>query len=167
MNGFKEIDPRDLGENFIEAIGGEWMLITAGDHVSHNTMTASWGGVGVMWGHPVATVVIRPQRYTFRFTERCDTLTLSFLGKERREALAYCGSHSGRDEDKIRNAGLSVEFTDGDTPAIAQAVGVGVPQAVQRRSEGGSVRRPHDSRPLVPRKGFPQGLRAANRAGVC
>ena len=121
MNGFKEIDPRDLGENFIEAIGGEWMLITAGDHVSHNTMTASWGGVGVMWGHPVATVVIRPQRYTFRFTERCDTLTLSFLGKERREALAYCGSHSGRDEDKIRNAGLSVEFTDGDTPAIAQA----------------------------------------------
>ncbi len=103
MNGFKEIDPRDLGENFIEAIGGEWMLITAGDHVSHNTMTASWGGVGVMWGHPVATVVIRPQRYTFRFTERCDTLTLSFLGKERREALAYCGSHSGH------------------TPAIAQA----------------------------------------------
>ncbi len=121
MNGFKEVDPRAIDENFIRAIGTEWMLITAGDHVSHNTMTASWGGVGVMWGHPVATAVIRPQRYTFRFTERCDTLTLSFLGDGHRDALAYCGSHSGRDEDKIRNAGLAVEFTDGDTPAIAQA----------------------------------------------
>lgn len=121
MNGFKEIDPREISDNFIRAIGTGWMLITAGDHVSHNTMTASWGGVGVMWNQPVAVAVIRPQRYTFEFAERCDAMTLSFLGEEYRKALAYCGSHSGRDGNKIMNAGLSVEFTDGDTPAIAQA----------------------------------------------
>lgn len=121
MKGFRETDPRAIDENFIRAIGTEWMLITAGDHVNHNTMTASWGGVGVMWGYPVAVAVIRPQRYTFCLAESHDTLTLSFLGEQHRDALAYCGSHSGRDEDKIVNAGLAVEFTDDDVPAIAQA----------------------------------------------
>lgn len=121
MKGFHEIDPAQIGDNFIKDIGTDWMLITAGDHVNHNTMTASWGGVGVMWGYPVAVAVIRPQRHTYTIVEQGDTLTLSFLPEQYRQALAYCGSHSGRDEDKIRNAGLAVEFTDGDMPAIAQA----------------------------------------------
>lgn len=121
MHDFKEIDAAQISDNFIKAIGSDWMLITAGDHVEQNTMTASWGGVGVMWNYPVAFVVIRPQRYTFEFTEKCDKLTLSFLPEEYRKALSYCGTHSGRDEDKISNAGLSVAFTDEDTPAISQA----------------------------------------------
>ena len=74
-----------------------------------------------MWNYPVAVAVIRPQRFTYEFTEREDKLTLSFLGEEYRKALSYCGTHSGRDEDKIANAGLSVAFTESDTPAIAQA----------------------------------------------
>jgi flavin reductase (DIM6/NTAB) family NADH-FMN oxidoreductase RutF len=121
MDGFKEIAPAQIDDNFIKAIGSDWMLITAGDHVAHNAMTASWGGVGFMWNRPVAFAVIRPQRYTFEFTEREPMLTLSFLGEEYRKALSYCGTHSGRDEDKIANAGLSVAFTESDTPAIAQA----------------------------------------------
>ena len=121
MDGFKEVDAAQIDDNFIKAIGSEWMLITAGDHVSCNTMTASWGGVGFMWNRPVAVAVIRPQRHTFEFTEREPMLTLSFLGEEYRSALTYCGTHSGRDEDKISKAGLSVAFTDGDVPAISQA----------------------------------------------
>lgn len=121
MHDFKEINPAQINDNFIKAIGSDWVLITAGDHVKQNTMTASWGGVGFMWNYPMALVVIRPQRYTFEFTEQCDKLTLSFLPEEYRKALNYCGTHSGRDEDKISNAGLSVAFTDEDTPAIAQA----------------------------------------------
>ena len=121
MQDFIEIDPKQISDNFIKAIGSDWALVTAGDHVEQNTMTVSWGGVGVMWNYPVAIVVIRPQRYTFEFTERCDKLTLSFLPEEYRKALTYCGTHSGRDEDKISNAGLSVTFTVEDTPAIAEA----------------------------------------------
>ena len=121
MQDFIEIDPKQISDNFIKAIGSYWALVTAGDHVEQNTMTVSWGGVGVMWNYPVAIVVIRPQRYTFEFTERCDKLTLSFLPDEYRKALTYCGTHSGRDEDKISNAGLSVTFTEEDTPAIAEA----------------------------------------------
>lgn len=121
MHDFIEIDPAKIDDNFIKAIGSDWMLITAGDHEKQNTMTASWGGVGYMWNYPVAFVVIRPQRYTFEFTERCDTLTLSFFDETYRKALNYCGTHSGRNEDKIGNAGLSIAFTDKQTPAIAQA----------------------------------------------
>ena len=121
MNGFKTIDPAQITDNFIKLIGADWMLITAGDHVAHNTMTASWGSVGYMWNRPVAVAVVRPQRHTFEFTERESMMTLSFLAEEYREALQYCGTHSGRDENKIFNAGLSVAFTDGDVPAIAQA----------------------------------------------
>ncbi|MBO5464052.1 MAG: flavin reductase family protein [Alistipes sp.] len=121
MQDFIEIDPKQISDNFIKAIGSDWALVTAGDHVEQNTMTVSWGGVGIMWNYPVAIVVIRPQRYTFEFTERCDKLTLSFLPEQFRKALTYCGTHSGRDEDKISNAGLSVTFTEEDTPAIAEA----------------------------------------------
>lgn len=121
MNGFKEIAPSLIDDNFIKAIGTDWMLITAGDHVAHNTMTASWGGVGFMWNKPIAIAVIRPQRFTYEFTEREPMLTLSFLDEEYRQALTYCGTHSGRDENKISKAGLSVAFTDDDVPAISQA----------------------------------------------
>lgn len=121
MNGFKEIDPKSISDNAIKLIGEDWMLITAGDHTSQNTMTASWGGVGFIWNMPVAVAVIRPQRHTFQLTEREERMTLSFLTEEYREALKYCGTHSGRNEDKISKAGLSVAFTDEEVPAIAQA----------------------------------------------
>ena len=47
--GFKEVDVKDLDFNPFKKIGDEWMLITAGDEKKFNTMTASWGGAGVLW----------------------------------------------------------------------------------------------------------------------
>ena len=35
-----------------------------------NTMTASWGAVGVMWGKPSATCYIRKSRFTKEFCRR-------------------------------------------------------------------------------------------------
>ena len=64
MENFKQIDPAEITDNFIRAIGREWMLVTAGNRESCNTMTASWGLIGFIWGRPVAQFVIRPQRYT-------------------------------------------------------------------------------------------------------
>lgn len=85
----------------------EWMLITAGDIKSFNTMTASWGGFGILWGKPVGYCVIRPQRYTYQFMEKTDRYTLSFYGEEHRAALNLCGGTSGRDGDKAAKAGLT------------------------------------------------------------
>ncbi len=104
---FREIDPKELTGNPFERIGSQWMLVTAGDQNRYNTMTASWGGLGVMWGKNVAYTVIRPQRYTYEFMESNDTYTLSFYGKEYKTALNFCGSKSGRDVDKWKETGLT------------------------------------------------------------
>ena len=53
---FQKIDLKDLDMNVFEAIGHDWMLISAGDQDKVNTMTASWGALGqrtsVLAGHP-------------------------------------------------------------------------------------------------------------------
>ena len=87
-------------------IGQDWMLITAGTINSFNTMTASWGGLGVLWNKNVATIYVRPSRYTHEFIEKNDRLTLSFFPESCRPALQVCGSRSGRDCDKVAQAGL-------------------------------------------------------------
>ena len=122
---FKEVDIHMLQFNPFDKISKQWMLITAGNQEKSNTMTASWGGVGFMWGKPVATVYIRPQRYTKEFVDTNDRFTLSFLTEEKREALKICGSVSGRDvADKWETAGLTpccVEVEGGKAVAVSEA----------------------------------------------
>jgi len=103
----KEIKSYLLTENAFKLIGKDWMLITAGTPRSFNTMTASWGGLGVLWEQPVAYCFIRPTRYTYEFMERSTKFTLSFFEERHRKALTFCGSHSGRDTDKISGSGLN------------------------------------------------------------
>ena len=83
---FKETAVSAMEFNPFNKISKQWMLVTAGDTESSNTMTASWGGVGIMWGKPVATVYIRPQRYTKEFIDKNEYFTLSFLPEEYRKA---------------------------------------------------------------------------------
>ena len=102
-----ETDILSVPENASRLIGRDWMLITAGDAVACNTMTASWGGLGYLWNRPVAFIFIRPQRHTYGFVERADFFSLSFFEPKFHEALNYLGTVSGRDEEKIRTAKLS------------------------------------------------------------
>lgn len=104
---FRETKPELLTDNPFKLIGKDWMLVTAGTPERFNTMTASWGGLGILWERPAAFVFIRPTRYTYEFVERSARFTLSFFEERYRPALQYCGSHSGRDADKIKEAGLT------------------------------------------------------------
>lgn len=113
-NKVREITPEQINENIFKLIGKDWMLITAKKpDGSFNTMTASWGGAGVLWNKSVCFVFIRPQRYTYEFTEAADELTLSFYPEEMRGALTLCGRKSGRDCDKVSEAGLIPRELDG------------------------------------------------------
>ena len=104
----KEVSLDVLGaENPFDLIGEQWMLITAGNKDSFNTMTASWGGVGWLWNKPVAFIFVRPERYTHDFLENSDKVTLSFFPESCRRALQICGTRSGRDCDKVAEAGLA------------------------------------------------------------
>ncbi|MCQ2143296.1 MAG: flavin reductase [Bacteroidales bacterium] len=118
----KEADISVLGaENQFDLIGREWMLITAGTKESFNTMTASWGGFGWLWNRPVAFVFVRPERYTHDFIEKSDRLTLSVYPEQYRKALQICGSKSGRDCDKVAEAGLTPEEVGDGVMTFAEA----------------------------------------------
>lgn len=117
---FREISVEELKDNPFTLINKDWMLITAGNQDKHNTMTASWGGVGELWGKYVSTIYIRPQRYTLEFVEREDFYSLCFFGPEYRQALSLCGSKSGRDVDKDAATGLTPRF-DQAAPYYEQA----------------------------------------------
>ena len=120
MNQYKTISAEQFRKNPFQLIGKDWMLITAGTEEKVNTMTASWGGLGVMYGKNVAFVVIRPQRYTKEFVDREDTFSLSFFDKEYRKTLNYLGTVSGRTEDKVTKSGLTLARYE-DTPYFNEA----------------------------------------------
>lgn len=116
----KEISVSAIQDNLFDVLSERWALVTAGTEESYNTMTVSWGGFGIFWNKPVATIYIRPQRYTKEFIDREETFSISVLPEEFREALKLCGSQSGRDVDKFQKAGITSAFEEG-TPYVAEA----------------------------------------------
>ena len=117
----RKIDPKALDKNVFSAIGDQWMLITAGTAEQCNTMTASWGGLGVLWGVPMATCYIRPQRYTKEFVDGSGYFTLSFFDGKYRPQLNLCGTKSGRDVDKVKECGFTVATAECGAPYFEEA----------------------------------------------
>ena len=123
MNSYIRLTPDEFTRSPFHRIGKDWMLICARDESKESgasAMTASWGGLGILWNKPVATVYIRPQRYTYGLVEESEKISLCFFGEEYRKALAFCGRESGRNCDKLKECGLSTEMLDG-VPAIAES----------------------------------------------
>ena len=125
---FKEIDKKELMVNSLTCFGDDWMALTAGTkETGCNTMTVAWGHMGSLWSRsgqpgylPTAVCYVRPQRYTKEFMDREPFFTLSAFSAEYKKALGYLGSHSGRDSDKIAEAGLTPVYSDG-TAYFAEA----------------------------------------------
>ena len=113
MHTFQPYPIEMLELNPFTKLKNEWALVTAGSKQKANTMTVSWGGFGVLWGKNVAFIFVRDSRYTKEFIDNGNFFSVSFLGEEYKEALSYCGSHSGRDEDKIAKAGLNLGYKHG------------------------------------------------------
>lgn len=120
MQTMKEIAPEQLNRDPFTMIGKEWMLISAQKDGVVNTMTASWGGVGILWNKHVAFIFVRPQRFTKEFIDASATLSLSFFDEAYRPQLTYLGKISGRDEPKIEKANLHIAH-DESTPYFEEA----------------------------------------------
>ena len=110
---FIEISPEAITDNTFKLIGKDWMLVTAGTETFFNTMTAAWGGLGVLWDKKICFCVIRPTRYTYTFMEKSEDFTLSFFEERYRDVLSYCGTKSGKDVNKVAQTGLTPVFDAG------------------------------------------------------
>lgn len=120
MMNYIEINPIDLNESTFRLIGHDWMLVTAAHNSRVNTMTASWGGFGVLFNKNVAYIFVRPQRFTKEFVDGSDRFSLTFFDKSFKKELSYLGTASGKDEDKINKAGLTTLYL-GETPYFEEA----------------------------------------------
>ena len=111
MHTFQPYPIDMLNMNPFTKIVKEWALISAGDKNKCNTMTVSWGGVGVLWGKNVVYIFIRDSRYTKEFIDNGEFFSMSFFNEKYRDALSYCGKESGRNvDDKFKGAGLTPAF---------------------------------------------------------
>lgn len=104
---FTEITYHDFNLNVLDKFKNDWFLITAGSRENYNCMTASWGGIGNLWNENVAFLFVRPQRYTRKFIEDNEVLTISLFPKSEHKALALLGAKSGQDTNKIEESGLT------------------------------------------------------------
>ena len=117
---FEKIDICDIKDSFTRLIRDDWALLTAGKAGDYNTMTVSWGGLGVWWGKDAATIYIRQNRCTKEFIDAKETFTISSLPESYKKELGYMGSHSGHDGDKWEACGLHPYPVDG-TCGVAEA----------------------------------------------
>lgn len=121
LDGYKQIAAESIPGNIIKMLSQDWMLITAGTTNEFNMMTASWGGLGYLFGKPAAFCFINPTRHTYPLMEKHETYTLSFYTEAYRSVLEYCGNNSGRDKDKVKESGLTPITTPTGSKAFREA----------------------------------------------
>ena len=115
--------------DIFETYDKQWALLTAGSMDKFNTMTISWGGLGTIWGMPVATVYVRTSRYTHDFMDDNEYFTVSFYPEDMKKTLGILGSKSGREIDKMHmpeltavEAGKSVSFHEAEVTLVCRKV---------------------------------------------
>ena len=110
-----------LTPEVFSVFGSNNALLTAGNRSRCNTMTIGWCQLGRIWNRPTCTVFVRPERYTYQFMESGDYFTVSVFPLSDRKTMAFCGTKSGRDIDKIKECGLTVCYGTGDAPFFDEA----------------------------------------------
>ncbi len=118
---FNSIKPEAVAGNVFQIIGSDWIVISAGRIDSYNMMTASWGAMGVLWNRNVFICFIRPGRYTYEFIEKHSYYTVNFFSPEHKEKLEYCGTHSGREVNKMKESGLTPRQAQNGTVFFEEA----------------------------------------------
>ncbi len=98
----------------MDQLDGDGLLLAASKPSGEsNAMTIGWGTIGVIWGRPIFTVLVRPSRFTYQFIEASGAFTVNVPTPEMRDFVIFCGTKSGRDYDKFTHFQMTV--TPGQT----------------------------------------------------
>ena len=119
----KYIDVRynDKAHEILPALEkGAFMTTKVHDKV--NTMTIAWGGINFVWHEKVFVAYVRYTRNTFEMLNNTDEFTISIpLSNQLKKELAFCGTKSGRDVDKIEECNFTlIEGRTINTPIISE-----------------------------------------------
>ena len=118
----KQINLWEYAGEILEQVGTA-ALVTAKADGQVNPMTIGWGTLGVQWGKPIFIVFVRQSRHTKTLLDKNGEFTINvpLKGTDRKAALGFCGSKSGRDVDKIKELGLTLEEPETiSVPAIKE-----------------------------------------------
>jgi flavin reductase (DIM6/NTAB) family NADH-FMN oxidoreductase RutF len=110
---FKQISPEEIFDNVFTLVGKVFPVITAGKEDHYNSMTASGGGMGMLFKKPTTWCILQANRYTLEMILKEQTYTLSYFPNEYMEQILFLGSKSGRDSEKMKE----VELTGVQTPS--------------------------------------------------
>ena len=103
----EKINVSDYAQHIQEALPRGILLNTMGD--KFNAMVIGWGHLGVIWGRRTFVVYVREGRYTKPQLDKTGEFTIS-IPLEGPDGVInrVCGSLSGRDVDKVKEAGLTL-----------------------------------------------------------
>ena len=101
-----EITSGDIMRETVDRLENGGIFLVSG--TKGNPMTIGWGAIGRIWSRPVFQVLVRPSRHSFALIEELGEFTVCLPTDEQKQAVALCGSKSGRDLDKIEACGLTV-----------------------------------------------------------
>ena len=103
------VEPFDYAEQILKAVR-KGVLLNTCHNGKFNTMSISWGTMGIQWGLPIFTVFVRGCRHTKPALDATGVFTVSIpLEEVDKNIIRYCGTKSGRDTDKISDLGLHTE----------------------------------------------------------
>lgn len=116
----KKIDLFDYSEIIMKKLQKGILITTKDSKV--NSMTISWGAMGIEWGKPIFTTYIRQSRFTRAQLDKTGEFTVNIpLDDDVKNIIGICGSKSGRDTDKIKELGLTLEEPEtGSVPGIKE-----------------------------------------------
>ncbi len=118
----KEVKFSEFNVKAVDLWMNQWLLLTAGSKDDFNMMTVAWGSIGCMWSKPFVQIVVRPQRYTYRYMEKYNTFTLCAFPPEYHKDLKLLGTLSGRDGNKLNKTGLTIRPSESiEAPAYNEA----------------------------------------------
>lgn len=108
----KEVNFDEISNDLLKQLQkGAFLTVKEGNKV--NTMTIAWGSIGFIWNKPVFTTLVRYSRYTYELIDKADNFTVSFpVNNNLKKELAFCGTKSGRDYDKVRECNLTLAGSD-------------------------------------------------------
>ena len=93
----------------LESMAKGGAFLTVSDGQRSNTMTMGWGYVGYQWQKPVFVALVRKSRFTYEIFETATEFTVSIpILDTMKEALAFCGTKSGREYNKFKEANLTL-----------------------------------------------------------